>query len=298
MGDGFYTLIVVPHAKAKFRKIQIPVRVLRWAVGGTVVLAIAFSLGLVHVTRMSWEVYSLRRLRTENAALRAKTKAYEEKQTSMAEKLRTLESVVNKLGVMAGLDTVLPDSAVGGVGGVSNGATQLPSLESAVSLGQVEKTLSDLQERSERLESFYADQKVLLASTPSIWPVRGYLSCGFGNRLDPFTGQKDFHPGIDISTPLGTKVVAPADGIVVSMGPRGGYGNSIIIDHGFGIQTRYAHLDGFNVKVGQRVHRGDVIGFVGNTGRSTAPHLHYEVWVRNQAQNPIHYILDEFRSFG
>jgi murein DD-endopeptidase MepM/ murein hydrolase activator NlpD len=85
---------------------------------------------------------------------------------------------------------------------------------------------------------------------------------------------------------------------VVSCGDKGGYGNAIVIDHKYGIVTRYAHLSGFNVKPGQRVKRGDVIGFVGNSGKSTAPHLHYEVWVNDQAQNPIHYILDEYRSFG
>jgi murein DD-endopeptidase MepM/ murein hydrolase activator NlpD len=132
-----------------------------------------------------------------------------------------------------------------------------------------------------------------------VWPVRGYLSAGFGNRTDPFTGLKDFHPGIDISTPRGTPVQAPADGVVVACKPKAGaYGNAIILDHGFGVVTRYGHLDGFNVKPGQKVRRGDVLGFVGSTGRSTAPHLHYEVWVRDQTQNPIQFILDEYRSFG
>jgi murein DD-endopeptidase MepM/ murein hydrolase activator NlpD len=108
----------------------------------------------------------------------------------------------------------------------------------------------------------------------------------------------DFHAGIDISTPRGTPVHAPADGVVVSCAVRGGYGNAIVLDHGYGTVTRYGHLDRFGVQPGQRVRRGDVIGFVGSTGKSTAPHLHYEVWVNDQAQNPIHYILDEYRTFG
>jgi len=165
-------------------------------------------------------------------------------------------------------------------------------------LPSLERDLADLATRSQRLEEFYTDQKVLLASTPSIWPVRGYLSSGFGNRIDPFTGQKDFHPGIDISSPIGTKIVAPADGIVVKTGIMGAYGNAIVINHGFGIMTRYGHMASFNVRPGQRVKRGDVIGYVGSTGRSNAPHCHYEVWVRDQLQNPIHFILDEYRSFG
>jgi murein DD-endopeptidase MepM/ murein hydrolase activator NlpD len=128
--------------------------------------------------------------------------------------------------------------------------------------------------------------------------VRGYLSATFGNRIDPFTGQWDFHAGIDISAPIGAEIHTPADGVVVACAPKGGYGNAVIIDHGYGIVTRYAHMDRFGVRPGQRVRRGDVIGYVGNTGKSTAPHCHYEVWVRDQAQNPIHFILDEYRSFG
>src|SRR5262249_51900453 len=97
---------------------------------------------------------------------------------------------------------------------------------------------------------------------------------------------------------VGTKVQAPADGVVVSVGLKGGYGNAIVIDHGYGIVTRYAHLSGFNVKAGQRIRRGDLIAFVGQTGRAKAPPLPYEVRGRDQAQNPITYILDEYRSFG
>jgi len=162
----------------------------------------------------------------------------------------------------------------------------------------MDANLSNLTEKSVKLEKFYKDQSILLASTPSVWPVHGYLSAGFGNRIDPFTGQRDFHPGIDISAPNGTKVMAPADGIVISTAERGGYGNAIVLNHQYGVVTRYGHLSSYNVRPGQRVRRGEVIGFVGSTGRSTAPHLHYEVWVRDQAQNPIHFILDEYRTFG
>jgi murein DD-endopeptidase MepM/ murein hydrolase activator NlpD len=205
--------------------------------------------------------------------------------------------MITKLGVMAGLDQLPPDASIGGVGGLSSLETQAPQA-GPDSLRKMETSVSLLTERSKALAEFYKDRGSLLAATPSVWPVRGYLSAGFGNRIDPFTGQRDFHAGIDISTPTGTRVLAPADGLVVSCGVKGGYGNAAVIDHGFGVVTRYAHLDHFNVKPGQRVHRGDVIAFVGNTGRSTAPHLHYEVWVNDQAQNPIQYILDEYRSFG
>jgi murein DD-endopeptidase MepM/ murein hydrolase activator NlpD len=201
---------------------------------------------------------------------------------------------------MSGLEQTPPAAGgvVGGVGGVTGVDPDPPSRDPEVALHALTRSLSDLATRSQRIETFYTDQTARLSHTPSIWPVRGYFSSGFGSRLDPFTGGKDFHPGIDVSAPRGTKAVAPADGVVLAVGQRGGYGLAIIIDHGRGIITRYGHLEGGNVRAGQQVRRGDVIGFVGSTGRSNAPHLHYEVWLDDKAQNPIHYILDEYRSFG
>jgi len=294
MANEFYTLIVVPHAKARFRKFQVPVRLTKWVLGASGSTAIVVLALLLHFSRMAAEVYQLR---AQNTILTSKNQEYQQTSAKLQVKVANLQSIVTKLGVMAGLEQVLPDPKVGGVGGLSNTETSSPSAEPE-NLKAIDANLSRLTERSKRLEEFYKDQSVMLSSTPSVWPVHGYLSAGFGNRVDPFTGQLDFHPGLDISTPIGTKVEAPADGVVVSCGDKGGYGNAIVIDHKYGIVTRYAHLSGFNVKPGQRVKRGDVIGFVGNSGKSTAPHLHYEVWVNDQAQNPIHYILDEYRSFG
>jgi murein DD-endopeptidase MepM/ murein hydrolase activator NlpD len=298
MANEFYTLIVVPHAKAKFRKFQVSVRLTKWAMGIAATLALILAGVLAHYTWISVEVGELRRLRSENVALSTKAQAYEQNAAKLQAKLMTLQNMVMKLGVMAGLEKTLPDPAIGGVGGLTRLETTSPSADARLSMGAMEKTAEDLTARSSRLEEFYQDQKVVLAATPSVWPVRGYLSSTFGNRVDPFTGQPDFHPGIDIATPIGTKVQAPADGVVVSTGVKGSYGNAIVIDHSYGVMTRYGHLSGFNVRPGQRVRRGDVIGFVGMTGRATAPHLHYEVWVREQNQNPIQYILDEYRSFG
>jgi len=294
MANEFYTLIVVPHAKARFRKFQVSARVTRWVVvGATTGTLIAGSLS-IHYARIAVEVRQLRQLQAENSALMTEHREYEISTKRLQAKVQNLQSIVNKLGVMAGLEQSLPDSQVGGVGGASGLESKAPTL----ALDTMDANLSNLTEKSVKLEKFYKDQSILLASTPSVWPVHGYLSAGFGNRIDPFTGQRDFHPGIDISAPNGTKVMAPADGIVISTAERGGYGNAIVLNHQYGVVTRYGHLSSYNVRPGQRVRRGEVIGFVGSTGRSTAPHLHYEVWVRDQAQNPIHFILDEYRTFG
>jgi murein DD-endopeptidase MepM/ murein hydrolase activator NlpD len=298
MANEFFTLIVVPHAKARFRKIQVPLKLARWVMGAATVMVLTVGGVLVHYTRITAEVYELRRLRAENQVLTLKTLEYEQNAGKLQAKVAHLHSIVSKLGVMAGLDHSLPDTRVGGEGGVTGFETVPPAGTDRRSLAAIDVSVSALTDKSTQLEAFYRDQTLLLSSTPSIWPVRGYLSATFGKRLDPFTGRPDFHPGIDISTPIGTRIVAPADGIVLSTALSGGYGNAIIIDHGYGVVSRYGHLESYNVRPGQRVHRGEVIGFVGNTGRSTGPHLHYEVWVREQAQNPIHFILDEYRTFG
>jgi murein DD-endopeptidase MepM/ murein hydrolase activator NlpD len=300
MDNPFYTLIVVPHAKARFRKFQVSVKLLKWSAGIAATVAVSVSGILIHYASVSVEVHELRRLRSENKVLLAKTQEYEQNATQIKSRMEYLQNMVTKLGVMAGLDQALPQgpgAGVGGVGGVPGAESVAPSLELGA-FRSMDKNLAVLTDRSTKLEEFYRTQAVRLSSTPSVWPVRGYLSSGFGNRVDPFTGQRDFHPGIDISTPEGAKVTAPADGVVVSCGQKGAYGNAIIIDHGFGIITRYGHLAAFNVRPGQRVKRGDIIAFVGNTGRSTSPHLHYEVWINDQNENPIHFILDEYRSFG
>ena len=297
MANEFYTLIVVPHAKARFRKFQVSVRLTKWVLGAFGILGLILAGILTHYTWIAIEVAEVRRLRVENLALAAKARAYEENAGQLQSKVLQLQSVVTKLGLMAGVEESLPDARVGGVGGLSRNETLPPSVDIAATLTELDSTVSNLSDKSTRLQAYFRDQKELLASTPSIWPLRGYLSAGFGNRLDPFTNLRDFHPGIDVSVPRGTSVVAPADGVVVFSGPRAGYGNAMMIDHGFGVVTRYGHLDGYNARPGQRVQRGAVIAFSGNTGRSTAPHLHYEVWVNDQMRNPIEFIIDEYRSF-
>jgi murein DD-endopeptidase MepM/ murein hydrolase activator NlpD len=298
MANEFYTLIVVPHAKARFRKFQVSVRLTRWVLTAFCAMAVLLVGILVHYTWIAVEVAEIRRLRVENRALATKARAYEGNAGQLQAKVLQLQSIVTKLGIMAGVEHSLPDASIGGVGGLSRGETTPPSADIASTLQSLDQTVGGLSEKSTALEAYFKDQRAVLASTPSTWPLRGYLSGGFGNRIDPFTGLRDFHPGIDISVPRGSKVAAPADGVVVFCGTKNGYGRIIVIDHGYGTVTRYGHLDGFNVRPGQRVKRGDIIGESGNTGRSTAPHLHYEVWVNDQMRNPIEYIIDEYRSFG
>jgi murein DD-endopeptidase MepM/ murein hydrolase activator NlpD len=131
-----------------------------------------------------------------------------------------------------------------------------------------------------------------LASSPSIWPTKGWLTSRYGYRTSPFTGRQQFHAGLDIAGARGTDVVATARGKVVYSGKRGPLGNSLIIDHGYGVRTQYGHVDDVYVKRGETVERGEKIASLGNSGRSTGPHLHYVVEVNGKTRNPLDYIFD------
>ncbi len=150
--------------------------------------------------------------------------------------------------------------------------------------------LEEIEQQS--LVSFLRLNNDALLSTPSIWPVQGYLTSGFGYRSSPFTGKPTLHRGLDISNRIGMPIRAPARGTVTFVGTEGGYGSVVILDHGNNITTRYAHLSKVSVKVGQYVQRGEVIAALGNSGRSTGPHLHYEVLVNGVHVNPLRYILN------
>jgi hypothetical protein len=160
-------------------------------------------------------------------------------------------------------------------------------------LDSLDKKVKAQEQESRELKSYFEDQQALLASAPSIWPVRGWVTSDFSVRLDPFTGERMTHEGMDIATALGTPVRAPADATVIFAGLEGGYGHVLVLDHGYGLKTRFGHLSRIDVKVGDKVHRGDLIAAVGSTGRSTGPHLHYEVRVNGVADNPRKFILEE-----
>jgi murein DD-endopeptidase MepM/ murein hydrolase activator NlpD len=150
----------------------------------------------------------------------------------------------------------------------------------------VEKNLGSLVNLME-------SQEARLATTPTIWPTQGWVSSPFGYRLDPFTGKRTLHRGIDIATNAGNPVVAPADGTVIEATFDKFFGKTVILSHGGGVVTQYGHLDKYVVKPGQKLRRGDLLGYVGKTGKALGPHLHYEVRINDSSVNPYNYILEE-----
>jgi len=162
----------------------------------------------------------------------------------------------------------------------------------SVSLDNLNTEISVQTQEKVELYKFLENQKSMLASTPSIWPTKGWVSSGFGNHTSPFTNEKEFHSGIDISGRMNTPIIAPADGVVSSVRQTYGYGKTLVINHGYGLKTTYGHLRKFLIKKGQYVKRGQEIALVGNSGRTTGPHLHYEVHLNGLAVNPLRYILN------
>ena len=214
-------------------------------------------------------------------------------------KLNTFEK---KIRIIANIDKPSEEESLFGIGG------SIPDdLDPEIPLTEKQNSLMrEMHEQTRELklasfsqekvfESILKDlkrQRNLLSSTPSIWPAKGWLASGFGYRISPFTGLREFHKGFDISNREGTKVIATADGVVTFAGKNGFFGNMIKIDHGHGMMTRYGHLKKMLKKRGDVVKRGDVIALMGNTGRSTGPHVHYEVFLNGLPVNPKKYILN------
>ncbi len=275
----YNTIIFVPHARARFRKLTISTRLLGLGAAASVALlvaAVAFAWAFFASSRTD------RRYRLaldENQRLRSTAAALHRRIDGISRQLSDFEARTQRLAIVAGLS----DSVRGGVGGPG-----APS-GSAASLGEQGNLLAS---RLTLIEGELSRRSARIASTPTVWPVHGAVNSGFGIRADPFTGQPAFHEGLDISTSRSEPVLATADGTVLRSGWAGEYGKAIEIAHGDRYTTLYGHLEETLVSEGQSVHRGDRVGLVGSTGRSTAPHLHYEVHVDGRAVNPLEYILE------
>jgi murein DD-endopeptidase MepM/ murein hydrolase activator NlpD len=291
MDKRYSTIIFVPHARAKFRKLKVSHRFL-FSIVSVVTSSLCLStfFSVQYFTALS-QTHELTKLRHENRELQTANEQFSKSVESLRTQLHTVEDRTRKLAIIAGINT-LDETNQGGVGGLrpadlGDNPYRDDLDKMAFRSHRLEKDLSVVQQK-------LVEQVEILSSTPSIAPVRGILTDGFGGRSDPFTGEPGTHNAVDISSAVGQAVHAPADGTVVKAEWANGYGNVVYIAHGNGYSTRYGHLSNFAVKPAQRVKRGDIIGYVGSTGRSTGPHLHYEVRLNNNPVNPLEYILNAF----
>lgn len=271
----YSTIIFVPHAKARFRKVTVSSRMLAGAalsIVAVLVCAVAFAWAYFSNARQDGRY---RAAVAENVRLRSSARALEQRLQGLGKELAQFDDRTRRLAIVAGLPA--ESAGLGGPFAKIEGAAEGPQTIAA---------------RLDALESQLARREALTASTPTVAPVRGLFNSGFGSRTDPFTGSPAFHAGVDISTRWREPVLATGAGTVSRAGWSADYGNVVEIDHAAGLRTLYGHLDVILTRSGLHVARGDRIGLVGSTGRSTGPHLHYEIRRADRAVNPLEFILD------
>ena len=292
-----YTVVIADRSSGALRHVTISLR--RTILGIAAVLALPILMGL----GAKWSArVELEQIRAANSLLQVENGSYRAATGELTGQIQSLENVINDLGSRASLDpaqvramqrlpAVVKTRAAGGSSVPANSAiaeiaaAALSSPEDT--FGVLRDLLHGLENRLRYVRRDVERREALSNATPSIWPAHGWLTGTFGGRSDPFTGEPGYHQGLDIATEKGQPVYATADGTVESASYTGDYGNLVVIAHGFGLTTRYGHLSAFAQKVGHEVKRGDIIGYVGSTGRSTGAHLHYEILANGKLINPL-----------
>jgi murein DD-endopeptidase MepM/ murein hydrolase activator NlpD len=260
-------------------------------------IAVLFALPVLMGLGARWSASAtIAELRSTNAALQVENTSYREATGQLAGQIAELQTAVDQLGERATVDptasramnklpSIVKSRAMGGAGRVALG--QMLGGTTDTALGVLSELLGVIGSRLDSVRDSVERRHALAGATPSVWPVAGWLTSSYGRRKDPFTRETDFHPGLDISADYGQPVLATGDARVDWAGNNGAYGNMVTLDHGFGIVSKYGHLSRIAVTGAQRVKRGDVIGYVGSTGRSTGSHLHYEIWMNGRLTDPM-----------
>ena len=275
--DRFYAFIVARTSKSRahIRRICVHKRWLKAAAVVLLAVMAGLSYGFYGLTQQAEHL----RIERENRKLRAENDKQKQELQRLNNRVDAVEDTSRKLAEISGVEK--DAQTVRGQGGPARPVDSAAALAALVA-------------KTERLEREMRDYEDLLrrrGMTPSIWPVSGKLESGMGGRRNPFGGRGfEYHEGQDIDASYGTPVMVAASGTVTIAGRERGYGNVIYVDHGAGLSTRYGHLSQIDVKIGQSVTRGQTIGLVGSTGRSTGPHLHYEVRINNQPVDPRQYL--------
>jgi murein DD-endopeptidase MepM/ murein hydrolase activator NlpD len=276
-------------------KLRIPEQALHvLGVIGVISFFVAIAMGFTYAS-MAFRTSDYDQLRAENQELKIEKKNLEVSAIKLSSKINELEDLSEKLTKTLEGDTFF--KRLGTVNLKGLGGTIADYSTADLLSANLKQNMDVMKDRAEQLETqlrslqeIAEDRQSLIRSTPTLWPVRGAIGSAFGRRRDPFTGAPDNHMGVDIIGIWGTPINSPADGVVIVARRQGDYGNLVIIDHGRGMTTRFGHLSRFNVRQGQIIHKGDILGYVGSTGRSTAPHLHYEVRLNDRPVNPRTYL--------
>jgi len=293
LSKRFYILFVARGEDGQLRKIPIPLHYLYVLVAGAAIAILSLTGIASSYTRMLVKVSHFNQLRREKDQLKNQYSHLEQVAKEKDIQVASLGSLAGEVSSLYGLksDPILTAEASGTTrdAQVQSSLDQFYALRNTALSGAASNGISLGLTRNVTTADW-----VRAYSVPDLWPVEGQITGSFGERIDPFNGEGAFHSGVDIASSYGQPVIAPADGIVQFAGVDGGYGRMVVLSHGHSITTRYGHLSGFAVVAGQSVHRGDTIGYVGLSGRSTGPHLHYEVRINDTPVNPHKYLRVTF----
>lgn len=300
MKNRFFTILFLPSHPSGVKKLTLSEFLIKSIAISALILVITTSVVFLDYINVKKKEIDLTSLREKTKVQNVQLQTFADKINDMETELARLRSLDTKIRVLTNTKTEEPEGGnrrrltLGGQGGPEPRQLSFQDESSLVEminrLDSMNKEIKSQEKTLHELHASIQDEESILVSTPSIWPVNGYVSSGFGYRESPFGGNYEFHDGLDISAPSGTPVMAAADGIVTCAGRFGDTGNTVMISHGYGYDTGYCHLSSITAKVGERVLRGQEIGLVGSTGRSTGPHLHYMVKVGGAKVNPRSYL--------
>ena len=317
--NRFYTIMIVPEKTTQVRKILVPAWLVRL---GAVAIAVTLVFVGVMVANYGYvmsQVGENNELKTENRRLRQSVQVFKGKMSTLESAMERVKTFSTRLKVITGAEDrggvaalmkSIPDAAAN-TGAAKTVPAEVAAIEAELDPRDPEHIELQTQYREldlkitmmtaeslsleQNLQDQYehlVDQKAFLAALPTRKPAIGYYTSGFGTRRAPFGGKVKMHEGVDIANHPGTPIKATADGVVTFANTKAGYGQTVILDHGYGLQTWYAHTHAILVKNGQKIRRGDTIALLGSTGRSTGPHCHYEVRVNGIPVDPLSYILE------
>lgn len=294
--DDSYTVVILPSPTSEPYRFSLSKKTCKYLIGFSSVLILVLAGFFVQYFLMLGQITELKDLRKETKTQKIQIQSFLTSIDDLKNQMNRLIELDQKLRVITDIG---PRKEVGVMGLGGQEEVDLSHPDSSKLMTSIQLDLGDLQAKAISQEKSFQElteavqsRQSLWASTPSIWPTTGWLTSGYGNRVSPFTGRVSKHNGIDIASRQDTPVIAPAAGVVSYTGFDSGLGKLIKINHGYGIMTYYGHLAKAAVKVGQKVKRGDVIAYVGSTGLSTGPHLHYEIYVNDVPVNPMRYILN------
>ena len=285
-----YTLVLAAGNEGTVRKVRVPAYALHGLLTLALVGCITVFAGVASYTRMLWKAEKYNALREEQDTLKRRFQTLQAMVKDSNQRLSSLQSLATEVAMSYGIMRFRQTPfGLSQTAGVTEGSEQgfQQSVDQFNFLVRNAPAVALVAQGVKLMPGRGLDD---LTYTPSMWPVIGSITGGFGERLDPFNGEGAFHAGIDISADYGSPVRASADGLVVAVETRAGYGKMVVVDHGFGLSTWYGHMSAFNSQIGQRISRGEVIGYVGTSGRATGPHVHFEVRSYGAPVNPWRYL--------